>query len=422
MANKTNNEATSGFNDKSKSGFDVSPFVDPVSGRVRLALRVYAVFALVIAVVVIIQSVLNVCEFFGVIDFGFTLKEIGQAGTQALVLRVLEHLFDVVLAVLFVVFSIRILRGKIRYASKITTAMIVVSVLALVVSLMVNGMRSFTTLWDFLIIVFLTVMHTHLDPQLADERKLQHKLYEMETKTDQEEGTLGRDKTGRGYIKMNFFNLFWIFLVACFLGWCFEMIVCPFMNNRIEDRTGLIVGPLSPIYGIGATLMAIVLNRFYKSNPVIVFAIAGVIGAAFEFFVSWFFENAFGIKAWDYTVNPPETDWLLANLFQGRTDMMHFVAWGMLGLVFLRWILPFLLKVINKIPWNWRYGVTCVVAAFMAVNCFMTLVVFDCWYQRSAGNEPDTPVAQFCAKHFDDDWMHKRFPTMTMDPGRAAHD
>ena len=408
-------------NDTQSKDAIISPFVDPKTGRAVLVLRVYAIISLIIALGVIVVSAINALEFFGITNFQWSLKQAGTNDTQALILYAFEHVLDIVSAVLFIAFSVRILKNKIRFAGQMTIAMIVVNIISYVVSLMVNGLQSFNSGWYFFTIIFLVVMHSHLDPQLSDERRLQRKLSDMEIRADQEAGTLGRDKTGKGYIQLNFFNLFWIFFVACFLGWCFEMMVCPFLNGRIEDRTGLIVGPLSPIYGIGATLMAIALNRFYNKNPLIVFVIAGIIGASFEFLVSWFFENSFGIKAWDYTVYPPETDWLLANAFQGRTDLMHFAAWGGLGLVFLRRILPFLLSIINKIPWNWRYGVTCVVSVLMGINCFMTLIAFDCWYQRSAGNTPETPVAQFCAENFDDEWMHEHFPTMTIDPSRATH-
>jgi len=56
----------------------------------------------------------------------------------------------------------------------------------------------------------------------------------------------------------------------------------------------------------------------------------------------------------------------------------------------------------------------------MAVDALMTVQSIDFWYQRAAGNESDTPVAQFYGKHFDDAYMEHRFQSMTMNPQDAS--
>ncbi len=48
-----------------------------------------------------------------------------------------------------------------------------------------------------------------------------------------------------------------------------------------------------------------------------------------------------------------------------------------------------------RFPWKWRYGLTSVCAALMLVNAVMTMLAFDCWYQREAGMEPVNAMEQF---------------------------
>ncbi len=48
--------------------------------------------------------------------------------------------------------------------------------------------------------------------------------------------------------------------------------------------------------------------------------VSGVIGASFEFAVSWWLEKAFGIVAWDYSGPFLNID--------GRTNFAYFCAWG----------------------------------------------------------------------------------------------
>ena len=44
------------------------------------------------------------------------------------------------------------------------------------------------------------------------------------------------------------------------------MLWCYIRNGHFESRKGLIYGPFCPVYGIGATLLIIILNSFYNNN------------------------------------------------------------------------------------------------------------------------------------------------------------
>lgn len=59
-------------------------------------------------------------------------------------------------------------------------------------------------------------------------------------------------------------------------------------------------------------------------------------------------------------------------------------------------------------------------APLIFVDGVMTLMALDSWYSRMAGIAQDSPVSQFFATYFDDDFMANRFQTMTLDPSTAG--
>jgi uncharacterized membrane protein len=143
--------------------------------------------------------------------------------------------------------------------------------------------------------------------------------------------------------------------------------------------------------------------------------VAGFIGGAFEFFVSWFMETAFGLVAWDYSGTFLNID--------GRTNFMFMCMWGVLGLVWVRFATPLLLKLVNTIPWNWRYAVTSVCAVLMLIDCVLTLAAFDSWYQREAGTmdyEHASAITEFSSTNFDNEFMENRFQSMSMNTDNAS--
>lgn len=258
-------------------------------------------------------------------------------------------------------------------------------------------------------------LQSYLDPSLLEERRAHRKAREAEEHAEGEAGTLGRDPSGKGYITLNFFNLFWIFVVASVLGLLMEEIVhfLFVVPGQWQDRAGLLFGPFSPIYGCGAVLMTIFLNRFHKSNWLVIFLVAAVIGGAFEAFVSLFMQYAFGAVAWDYSNMP-------GSLFGGRTCLPFMACWGLLGVVWIKLLLPFMLRLVNFIPWNWRYMLTTVAACFMLVDAVMTLQALDCWYMRLSHDPVDTPLQQFYDHEFGDAYMADRFQSMTIVPSDAV--
>ncbi|MBR3225462.1 MAG: putative ABC transporter permease [Atopobiaceae bacterium] len=381
--------------------------------------RLYGVLSIISGGIQIGAVALAAFVIVALVGDGFDLSQLeakGHASITTLVIAIVLIVISVVLAVMFLILGIRLLMNKRHKAATLCNVMIILEAVDLLCRFMLVGW-SIDLILPLVNTIILFVLEVYSDPSLRAERHIKRDERKLADKEAKEEGTLGRDATGKGFISLNFFNLFWVFMICSVLGLILEVIWHMTMVEPgvYQDRAGLLYGPFSPIYGFGAVFMTIALNRYYKSNPIIVFLVAAVIGSAFEYFVSWFLETAFGIVAWDYSGT-------FLNI-NGRVDFMFFCIWGCLGFVWVRFLMPVMLKIVNLIPWNWRYGVTTVCAILMLINGGLTLAAFDCWYERKNGTmdyEHASAVVKFCNEHYDDNFMQNRFQSMTMSTEKSA--
>ena len=393
----------------------------PVEKRkIPLLLKVYAIYCLLTAAAVLALVALIAVPL---AQYGVQLFRESHDVTLTMTLTITQVVMLAVGAAGYVLFGVLVLKDRRRHVAQLAYGLIGVGVVNLVLEIMLNGFGD-NLIYDGVRLLVLVGISATIDPTLITERRLQRKLRDMETEEAAKDGTLGRAKGDRGFIELDFFNLFWVFVVCCVLGLVIETVYHMVVVDPgvYQDRAGMLYGPFSPIYGFGAVLMTIALNRFYKANPVVIFLVSAVIGGLFEAAVSWFMQVGFGAVAWDYSGSTifglfPDP---VAVLFGGRTSTLFMCMWGALGFVWIKVCLPWLLKLINLIPWQARYSVTAVCAALMLVNGVMTLQSLECWYQRESGLPPSSPVEEFYAEHYDDAYMAHRFQSMTITPEDSA--
>ena len=397
-----------------------SPEAPAESRRISVALKVYAVYCLVTAVALLALIALIAVPL---AQYGVQLFRERHDVTLTMSLYLVQIVTMAVGAVGYVAFGVLVLRNRRRHVAQIAYALIGVGIVNLILEIMLNGFGD-NLVYDGVRLLVLVVISATIDPTLISERQLQRRLRDMETEEEAEAGTLGRAKGDRGYIELDFFNLFWVFVVCSVLGLIIEVVYHMVVVDPgvYQDRAGLLYGPFSPIYGVGAVLMTVALNRFWRANPVVIFLVSAVIGGLFEAAVSLFMQFGFGAVAWDYSGSTifglfPDP---VAVVFGGRTSTLFMCMWGALGFVWIKLCLPWLLKLINLIPWQARYSLTTLCAALMLVNAVMTLQSLECWYQRESGLAPSSPVEEFYAEHYDDAYMASRFQSMTITPEDSA--
>lgn len=390
--------------------------------KIPLIIKVYAVLCTLSGVGTLPSVAVFMWQVITALINGNVAAKLGDNTLVAVGLIVAGIMLSAASAIILIVFGLDLIKDQRRNAARLSYVLIAFTVVELLVDVMLQGIGPFL-LRPAVQLVILIALSATVDPTLRQERELQRRLQEMLDRDAAAEGMLGRDETGEGYIKLNYFNLFWVFFVCSVLGLILEevwhmVVVDP---GVYQDRAGMLFGPFSPIYGFGAVLMTMALNRFYKKNPLIIFLVSALIGGAFEVFVGWFMQTSFGVVSWSYShirlFGMPDP---IAVLTGGRTCTSFACMWGLGGLIWIKVLLPRLLKLINMIPWKRRYSATVILTAVMLIDGVMTLQSLDYWYQRVNGTVRNIPVAQFYDKHFDNEYMENRFQSMTMSPKDAT--
>ena len=165
-------------------------------------------------------------------------------------------------------------------------------------------------------------------------------------------------------MKNLFLELLTYFIIYSFFGWVMESIVRSISEKRIIN-TGFLKGPVCPIYGIGAIIMFLFLNRF-EDRLILLFFISIIILTLWEYIVGFLLEKTFNMKYWDYSDQKFN--------YKGRICLVNSICWGILGVVFVKFIHPFVESVITKIDVKLVYYIFLILGLVMMIDFISTVV------------------------------------------------
>ena len=172
----------------------------------------------------------------------------------------------------------------------------------------------------------------------------------------------------------------------------------------LESRVGLVWGPFSPLYGVGAVLLTMVLWPLRKEKVWKIFLLSAVLGSLLEQTAGWSMETFAHLQSWTYLGLPDHiTQWIA----------WRFVAmWGILGVVWCRVIMPELIFRIGEPTSRKQVVLVTLLAAFIALDVVMTIACFWRAGQRLEGMPPRNGFEVYVDTHFDDRFMAKTFENM----------
>lgn len=201
----------------------------------------------------------------------------------------------------------------------------------------------------------------------------------------------------KGYSKYKYFL---VFVAGCIFGFIYETMLCLIVNGYIESKQGLIFGPFAPVYGVGAVIYMYFLKD--KKNVLGIFAYSAILGGIVEFIYSFLQELYFGTVSWDYS------NYFMN--FQGRTSILHAAFWGIIGVLFVKVIYPFLSDLIEKIPNAVGIYASFFLAVFLAFDIYFSILVAFRQNERIMGLEPQNALEEYIDDKYNDEKLKEIYP------------
>ncbi len=139
---------------------------------------------------------------------------------------------------------------------------------------------------------------------------------------------------------MNLAVTFLLFLMFSFLGWLIEEVYTYADEGKITNR-GFLLGPICPIYGVGALLIVFLLEK-YNNDILVLFVMSTILGALLEYITSYLMEKIFKVRWWDYSNNRYNIN--------GRICLSASVIFGFLGVITVYLLKPGLSALLYLLP------------------------------------------------------------------------
>lgn len=153
------------------------------------------------------------------------------------------------------------------------------------------------------------------------------------------------------------------FMLYSFLGWLYESVLYTLITGY-PTNSGFLYGPFCPIYGFGS-IIGIILFYNRIDSVIAIFLISFFIEGLFEFLIGTILENIFHKKWWDYSE-------LNFNI-KGRVSLLSSLVFGLLVVLLVKFIHPFVEFVSMLIPQGFVKLITVFMVYFLMRDIIFTV-------------------------------------------------
>jgi len=204
-------------------------------------------------------------------------------------------------------------------------------------------------------------------------------------------------------------KLVWVFLCSALLGDIIETFYCGLVDGQWMNRSSVLYGPFSFVWGLGAAVLTVALQGLAEKNDRYVFAAGFVVGGAYEYLCSVFTELVFGTVFWDYSEMPLNIG--------GRTNVLFCFFWGVLAVVWIKAIYPPMSKAIESLPALAGKIATWIVVFFILCDAALTGAAMLRYNTRAVRPEPANAFEAFLDRQYGDARIEERWPNMIVTDG-----
>ena len=165
-----------------------------------------------------------------------------------------------------------------------------------------------------------------------------------------------------------FYTYFLLYFIYSIIGWFVEVGLAFYEHKKFVNR-GFLIGPYCPIYGVGCLLLTILLSK-YINEPGVIFAFSIFICATLEYLTSYLMEKIFKLRWWDYSN-------MKFNI-NGRICLETLIPFGIIGVLVVKYISPFLINTINSINFNVLVIINIIILSILITDILISFnVVFN---------------------------------------------
>lgn len=232
-----------------------------------------------------------------------------------------------------------------------------------------------------------------------------HRKEIQEFEEQQEEHRKEREKF-LDSLEITWYQIVVIFAICSVAGLIIEQIWMFITEGLTEHRYGLVWGPFSPLYGVGAVLLTLICFELRKHHASwwVIFLVGMIVGGLLEQVTGWAMEEVMGATSWDYT-NVPGciTKWV-------AWPFLFF--WGGLGLIWAKLVMPEFLYRVGEPTKTRQVVFVSLLAIYLGFDIFMTLACFTRVGERERGIAPSGPFEEWVDTKYSDEFVANRFQNM----------